>query len=345
LLVSALAAAVPVNAVTGTLPGSVSASEWQSYRSRFVGENGRVVDDQNGGVSHSESAGYGMLLAYLAGDRTGFERIWSFTRDELLIRDDGLAAWRWDPNSKPHVTDVNDASDGDILIAYALGLAGKGWGDARLTLAARKLAKAIDTALVRKVGDRTVLLPGVKGFTVADRPDGATVVNLSYWIFEALPTLAELSPSNDWGALWKSGIELVGAARFGPAGLPTDWLALGDDGSVKPAAGFEPAFGYNAIRIPLYLLRGGVEDPGVLSPFAVNWTGGKDPGVVATASGKTSQALADPGYQMLSAALACALDRTPIPAALRQFTPTAYYPSTLHLLGLSFVVWKHPECL
>jgi endoglucanase len=286
-----------------------------------------------------------MLLAFLAGDRASFERMWSFTRDELLIRDDGLAAWRWDPGSKPHVTDVNNASDGDILIAYALGLAGKGWGDQRLTLAARKLAKAIDHALVRKVGERTILLPGVRGFTVADRPDHATVVNLSYWIFEALPTLKELFPSKDWEALNKSGIELIAAARFGPAKLPSDWLALGDDGSIKPAAGFEPAFGYNAIRIPLYLIRGGVEDRSLLSPFAANWTSGKDPAVVATDSGKPSQTLADPGYQMLSAALACALDRTPIPAGLRQFSPTVYYPSTLHLLGLSFVAWKHPECL
>ncbi len=345
LLATALAAAAPVEAITGTLPGSVTAAQWQSYRSHFVRDNGSVVDDQNGGISHSEGAGYGMLLAFLAGDRASFERIWSFTRDELLIRDDGLAAWRWDPNSKPHVTDVNDASDGDVLIAYALGLAGKSWGDSRLTDAGRKLARAIDAALVRKIGERTILLPGVKGFTVADRPDGATVVNLSYWVFEALPTLAELFPSDDWGALWKSGIDLIAAARFGPAGLPSDWLAIGDDGSVKPAAGFEPAFGYNAIRIPLYLIRGGVEDPSLLSSFAANWTSGKDPAVVATASGKTSQTLADPGYQMLSAALACALDRTPIPAPLRQFSPTAYYPSTLHLLGLSFVVWKHPECL
>jgi endoglucanase len=343
-LVAVLASALPVDAGTGALPGSVTATDWRSYRSRFVRENGSVVDDQNGGISHSESAGYGLLLAFLAGDRASFERIWSFTRDELLIRDDGLAAWRWDPNSKPHVTDLNDASDGDILIAYALGLAGKGWGDRRLTLAGKKLAKAIDGALVRRIGGRTILLPGAKGFAAADRPDGATVVNLSYWIFEALPTLAELFPSNDWDALWKSGIELIAMARFGPAGLPSDWVAVGNDGSVKPAAGFEAAFGYNAIRIPLYLLRGGVEDPRLLSPFATSWAG-KVPAVNSTATGNASETLSDPGYRMLGAALACALDHASLPADLRQFSPTAYYPSTLHLLGLSFVVWKHPECL
>ena len=53
-----------------------------------------------------------------------FETIFTFTRVELLIRDDGLAAWRWDPAATPRVTDINNATDGDILIAYALGLAG-----------------------------------------------------------------------------------------------------------------------------------------------------------------------------------------------------------------------------
>ena len=62
-----------------------------------------------------------------------FERIFDFTRNQLLIRDDGLAAWKWDPNANPHIVDVNDASDGDILIAYALGLAGKAWDEPRYT--------------------------------------------------------------------------------------------------------------------------------------------------------------------------------------------------------------------
>ncbi len=64
-----------------------------------------------------------MLLAYLAASPADFEQIWYFTRTELLLRDDGLAVWKWDPNVKPHVTDTNNASDGDMLIAYALALA------------------------------------------------------------------------------------------------------------------------------------------------------------------------------------------------------------------------------
>src|SRR5436309_1896309 len=41
---------------------------WRSYKARFVTDQGRVVDTANGRISHSESQGYGMLLAVAAGD-------------------------------------------------------------------------------------------------------------------------------------------------------------------------------------------------------------------------------------------------------------------------------------
>ena len=153
------------------IDGTVAAADWAAYRDRFVMADGRVVDDANGGISHSEGQGYGLLLAFSAGDRGAFERIFDFTRNQLLIRDDGLAAWKWDPNAKPHIVDVNNASDGDILIAYALGLAGKAWGEPRYTEAAAKLATAIGTNLFAEANGRVVLKPGVSGLRAA-RPAG-----------------------------------------------------------------------------------------------------------------------------------------------------------------------------
>jgi hypothetical protein len=81
-------------------PGTLAVEQWQPWRDRFVGADGRVVDDVNQ-ISHSEGQGYGQLLAVLAQDRAAFARIWSFTRIQLLVRDDGLAAWRWDAKSTP----------------------------------------------------------------------------------------------------------------------------------------------------------------------------------------------------------------------------------------------------
>jgi len=34
-----------------------------TYQSKFISPEGRVIDDANGGISHSEGQGYGMLIA------------------------------------------------------------------------------------------------------------------------------------------------------------------------------------------------------------------------------------------------------------------------------------------
>lgn len=103
------------------LGGSLNAPQaWQGYKQRFVTSAGRVVDTANGQISHSEGQGYGMLLAVAANDRPTFERLWGWTRANLMVRDDQLIAWRWTPGQRPPITDMNNATDGDILIAWAL---------------------------------------------------------------------------------------------------------------------------------------------------------------------------------------------------------------------------------
>ncbi|WP_370880062.1 glycosyl hydrolase family 8 [Labrys monachus] len=325
-------------------PGTLTTRQWLPWRDRFVTLDGRVVDNANKNVSHSEGQGYGLLLAVLAEDREAFTRIWTFTRSELLLRDDGLAVWRWDPNSNPHVADINDASDGDVLIAYSLALAGSFWKVPAWSEMAREMATVIGEKLVRRVGDRTVLLPGVEGFGAEDRSDGP-VVNLSYWIFEAMPVLAHLAPGTNWDELSADGRSLVEEARFGPSKLPADWISL-RGAKPAPAIGFNAQFGYDAIRIPLYLLRAGITDKGLLAPFSRAWEQEDGaPAVIALADGRAIEALNDPGYRMVAAALRCALDHRPIPASLREPTLDLYYPSTLYLLALSAVAQRFPECL
>lgn len=318
----------------------VSAADWTAYKQKFLDTNGRIVDDANGHISHSEGQGYGLLLAYLAGDRADFDLIWSFTRTELLLRDDGLAAWKWDPSARPHITDVNNATDGDILIAYALARAGADWQDAQFVAAATDMVKAIAAATLSRRDGRFLLLPAAAGFSAQDRSDGP-VVNMSYWIFEAFPVFARLDPTTDWAKVGSDGINLLARAEIGPKLLPPDWLSLG--ASPAPAKGFVPEFGYNAIRIPLYLLRAGSKDAGILRPF----TQITEPGELAitnVVSGEVGQVLADPGYRIIAALTECVLDGTPVPGDLTVFAPTNYYPSTLHLLGLAYLAERGGRC-
>ncbi|RTL91879.1 endoglucanase [Ancylobacter aquaticus] len=341
-----LAALVAAPASARAQPGMISPADWSAYAARFVDPSGRVIDDANGRISHSEGQGYGMLLAYLAGDKASFERIWTFTRTELLIRDDGLAAWRWDPNADPHVTDINVASDGDLLIAYALALAGQAWNVPDYERSAARIAQALGQQVIRREGGRLVLLPGATGFSVGERPDGP-VLNLSYWIFEAFPVLARLAPEVDWDGLAASGRELLSLARLGPARLPPDWISAPADGKLEPAQGFEPVFGYNSLRIVLYLLRAGIVDTDVQKAILNNWMvqNGGMPAIVNIPTGKALARLSEPGYRMLAATLACAIDGSAIPADLRRLQPSQYYPSTLYLLSLSLVGEKYPTCL
>ena len=74
---------------------------WMAYKAAFVSDGGRVVDNANGNVSHSEGQGYGMLLAVAADDRETFDESGDWTRSQLMLRDDGLAAWRWGPMRAP----------------------------------------------------------------------------------------------------------------------------------------------------------------------------------------------------------------------------------------------------
>lgn len=324
----------------------IPAEAWKAFMERFIAENGRVIDTANGNISHSEGQGYGLLLAFLAGDRANFERIWAFTRTELLIRDDGLAAWRWDPAARPHVTDINSASDGDLLIAYALARAARAWGSQPYLDAAKRIARALGSKLVVHSGSRLVLLPGMQGFSAADRKDGP-ILNPSYWVFEAFPILAQIAPETDWAKLSDSGIDLLKTARLGPAQLPPDWISAPANGPVTLADGFPPVFGYNSLRISLYLLRAGIADPALQEGFRRSWLveNGGTPAVVDIPTGRVLTLLSEPGYRMLGAVLACALNGTQVPQDLRHFEPTLYYPSTLFLLGWALLVEKYPQCL
>ncbi len=344
LLTLSLAGMAVLVASCTAIAGSVTADEWNAYKEKFLDPSGRIVDTANGDISHSEGQGYGLLLAYLAESRGDFDTIWAFTKTEMLLRDDGLSVWRWDPAATPHVTDANNAADGDLLIAYAAALAGRDWQRPDLTAAAAAMAGAIAKYSLQTVGDQLLLKPGNAGFGARDRQDGP-VFNPSYWVFEALPVLAELVPDGPWARLADGGTALIAAAmQIGAGGLPPDWVSL--KAKPAPADGFPQEFGYNALRIPLYLLRAGRNDGALLQAFQQHMTDAEGRlRLVDIKTGATRQTLGDAGYAAIPALIDCVLDKKPLAQDVRQFQTTDYYPSTLHLLALSFARRRHPECL
>ena len=246
-------------------PASARASEaaWKQFRESVIQPDGRVVDAAQGGISHSEGQGYAMLFAVHYGDHATFEQLWHWTRSHLQVRGDSLLAWRWSPQGG--VTDKNDASDGDLIVAWALLRAYNKWHSPDYLDASRKLAQDIRAKLVRKTDHGVILLPGAEGFNKAD----GDAINLSYWVFPALDEIGQADPSPDWKALADNGIAILKYARFGRWGLPPDWLSLKT--TSVPADALSDHFGYNAMRIPLYLLWSRRESPALLKPYRDFW--------------------------------------------------------------------------
>lgn len=335
--------AVEPNPTTSAVERAWFAREWADYRHRFVTEEGRIVDNANGGVSHSEGQGYGLLLSTIAGDQDTFARIWAWTRQNLYVRDDGLASWKWDP-VRQAVADPNNASDGDILIAWALDRAANQFGRDDYRDAARRIAHALGKAVVVSGPSGPILLPGAVGFGAPAQPNGP-VINLSYYVFPAFPHLKALAPEIDWDGVSATGLSLLGASGFGPLHLPTDWIALGG-GAPRPAANFPPVFGYDAIRIPLYLAWAGRVDDQRRLRLSSLWSERDDlgPFVIDVATGSVQKRFEDDGYRLVAALAACSVKNIPIPIDFLRRRDTLYYPSTLRLLAYAAAKETHLPC-
>lgn len=241
---------------------------WMTYRDRFITADGRVLDSGNNGITHSEGQGWGMLFAETVGDRATFDRLWSWTRRALQRKDSSLFSWKWDPRDRVPISDPNDASDGDITIAWALSRAAERWNTISYRNAAEEIAADIRHMLLCVVHRRLVLLPGRDGFRQHDR----TIVNLSYYIYPAFVMFARIDPSPEWQQLRRDGLQLLAQARFGRWRLPPDWLVLDDRGEVAPAPNLPPRFGFDAVRIPLYLVWGDAATPERLASYLDYWS-------------------------------------------------------------------------
>lgn len=226
---------------------------WRDFKAAHLSADGRIIDHGNGGISHSEGQGYGLLIAEAANDRAAFDIIYAWTETTLARPNDALFSWRYVPSDPVPVSDPNNATDGDILIAWALMRAGTRWRDKHLLERSAEIRSAIAEHCVRRNGNKTLLLPGAVGY---DHPD-RTTVNMAYYIWPALDLFRQAGQAPLWANLIRDGEALLDEARIGPLALPTDWTDVASSGKVTAAADKPPRFGFDAIRIPLYLMLGG----------------------------------------------------------------------------------------
>ncbi|MCF3933708.1 glycosyl hydrolase family 8 [Acuticoccus sp. M5D2P5] len=312
------------------------AAAFQIYRKAFIQPDGRVFDPQNGGITHSESQGYGMLLALLGSDPETFDLIWRFAKAKMQ-RADKLFAWKWVPGRG--LTDRNNASDGEILIATALGLAGMRWDNAEYIAEATAIAEATGTKLIREFGGFTVLLPGEWAAPTPREPD--PTLNLSYYIPLTLPVLEALAPDHPWEKVMRDGDAILDSLIH----PPSDWSTVNAYGEVVPARGFPPRFSYDAVRIPLYLMQLGRTSPKVTRYLMEIWpddTRDIYPFDVFTFA--RTDKFWGKSYVFIYEMLHCLDDGTPISADATEMKMTNYFDTSLHLMAIAAMYAHYPEC-
>jgi endoglucanase len=244
-------------------------AEWEVFKQRFVSGDGRVIDTGNGGVSHSEGQGWGLLFAVAFDDPACFDSLLAWTSRSLTRPNDALHAWRYQPLAANKVPDRNNATDGDLFIAAALWRAARRWGRPDHAQAARAIARDVLGLLVREAGPRLVLLPGAQGFANG----GQLTVNPSYYVFPMLDELAVLLPSPIWARLHADGLQLLADGRFGQWRLPPDWMRVDRaTGALSPHPNWPARFSYDAIRVPLYLAWGSKSPSVAAESFAAYWS-------------------------------------------------------------------------
>ncbi len=265
LLSAAGAALLAACGCAGPASGAVARERWSAVKAAYLSPEGRIVDTGNGGVSHSEGQGYGMLLAAAAGDEPAFTAMEEWTRQHLARGDVALHSWRYDPASPTPVSDPNNATDGDILIAAALLLAGRQWDRPACLERSVQIRAAILEHLAVERHGLEVLLPGLVGFDV----DGLTTLNPAYYVWPALDAFRKEDGEEAWGRLIRDGEAILDRALVGPLSLPPDWVEVLPGGHVRPAEGRPPRFGFEAVRVPLYLALSGRTEQ--TAPFARFW--------------------------------------------------------------------------
>ncbi len=323
----------PALAQSGEPPGGLR--DWQEFKRRFVTADGRVIDTGNGSCTHTEAQGLGLLFSVAFDDPATFDSLFDWLSRHLRRSNDALHGWRFQPDANPHVTDWNNATDGDVFIAAALLRAAKRWGRPALAQAGGAIAHDILRLLVREVGSRTVLLPGAQGFETAH---GITV-NPSYYVFPLLDEVAAVAPSPVWASLRRDGEALIEQGRYGAWQLPPDWLHISRaDGALSPDPRWPARFSYDAIRVPLYLQWGRVVPDATRDAFT-SWAASRpvQPAWVDLTTGDAANYPASPGMVAI-ARVAAAAQRGDLKAdvpsgfpAMR--TSTDYYSAALIMLA------------
>jgi endoglucanase len=209
----------------------------------YVEPDGRVVRWDQGGDTVSEGQSYALLVATALGDEELVDRVWSWTQRHLS-GEDGLVAWHWVDGA---VADRNAASDGDLVLAWALAVAGERFDRDDLRTDGERLARAVLDRLTVPTARGPVLVAGPWAV-------GSGTVNPSYWVLPAYRWFAPLDPR--WDELAVSATGAVDELTQGGRALAPDWAVVEPTGVLRAQGGADgqgrPRHGLDAARVTVW---------------------------------------------------------------------------------------------
>jgi endoglucanase len=224
---------------------------WERFKNHFISKDGRITDPIGDLISSSEGQGYAMLIAVDQDDRHAFDLIWTWTRDNLQVRQtDKLFAWKWGERIPGvwDVIDLNNATDGDTIIAMALIQAAQQWARDDYRKEASRIIESIRTKLIVEKWGKHFVLPAYYGFMEEE----SLILNPSYFIFPAYRKFASQAHQDFWQIVYRDSLHILTSSAFSKVRLPADWVIWRAVGPEIHTSKSE-LFGYEAIRTILYL--------------------------------------------------------------------------------------------
>jgi len=240
-------------------------ADWKEYKTRFIAEDGRVIDKRNEHITHSEAVGYALYLAYKNEDMESFKKVYNWYKNNLKTNKAGLIPWKWGKGDHDqwHLLDSNSAADGDLWIAYDNLLMYERTSDIQYKHEAMQLIESIKKHLIVKMNGETFLLPSENGY----RGDESIEINLSYYLFFIFDKFKAYDNDTVWDSLKKDGISLLKKARFTSLQLNPDWIRISKKDN-EITLGHTARFSYDAIRIPFNILKSDIADKkDLLTPY------------------------------------------------------------------------------
>ena len=227
---------------------------WVAYKSKFITDEGRVIDPISENITTSEGQSYALLRSawIWEGDKETFDKVLNWTLVNMKQPGSNLFSWKYGKlaDGSMWIVDATTASDADEDIALALLFAHKLWGDPKYMTLAQGILKDIWT---KEVVDNN----GVYYLMSSSDSSRVPLVNPSYFSPASYRIFAQVDETHPWNKLADDTYNILNKIMISPTfkdstNLVPNWFILNPDGSYASATGEvaqADVYGYDAFRL------------------------------------------------------------------------------------------------